>query len=77
MLSVKYYLISLQQAYNIFLALYCLNCSTFDVPQVPMCAKKTKLKIKNLKFIMRISFYTDSPVQLIYTTNQGTLESWG
>ena len=44
MLSVKYYLISLQQAYNIFLALYGLNCSTFDVPQVPICAKNTKLK---------------------------------
>ena len=66
MLSVKYYLISLQQVYNIFLALYCLNCSTFDVPQVPMCAKKTKLKIKNLKFIMCISFNKVSPVQLIY-----------
>ena len=75
MLSVKYYFISLQQAYNIFLALdlYCLNCSTFDVPQVPMCAKKTKLKIKNLKFIMCVSFNKLSPVQL--TTNQGTLES--
>ena len=56
MLSVKYYFISLQQAYNIFLALYCPNCSTFDIPQVPMCAKKTKLNIRNLKFIMCISF---------------------
>ena len=66
MLSVKYYLISPQQAYNIFLALYCPNYSTFDVLQVPMCAKKTKLKIKHLKFIMCISFNKVSPVQLIY-----------
>ena len=72
MLSVKYYLISLQQAYNIFLAFYCLNCSTFDVPQVPMCAKKTKLKIKNLKFIMCISFNKISPVQLIYHESRYT-----
>ena len=64
MLSVKYYLISLQQAYYIFLALCCLNCSTFDVLQVPMCAKKAK-KIKNLKFIMRISFNKVSPIQRI------------
>ena len=56
MLSVKYYLISPQQAYSILLALFCINCSTLDVPQVPMCAKKTKLIIKNLKFIMCISF---------------------
>ena len=56
MLSVKYYLISPQQAYNILLALFCINCSTLDVPQVPMCAKKTKLIIKNFKFIMCISF---------------------
>ena len=69
MLSVKYYPISLQQAYNIFLALYCLNCSTFDVPQVPKC-QKTKLKIKNLNFIMSISFNKVSPVQPIYH------ESW-
>ena len=47
MMSVKYYLISLQQAYNILLALYRLTCSTLDVSQVPMCAKKDK--IKNLK----------------------------
>ena len=65
MLSVKYYLISPQQAYNILLALYCLNCSTFDVPQVPMCAKKRKLKTKNLKFILCISFNKDGPVELI------------
>ena len=75
MLSVKYYLISQQQAYNILLALFCINCNTFNVPQVPMCAKKTKLKIKNLKFIMCISFIKVSPVQLIYTTNKGTLKS--
>ena len=31
MLSVKYYLISPQQAYSILLALYCRNCSTFNV----------------------------------------------
>ena len=55
-----------QQAYNILLALFCINCSTFDVPQVPMCAKKTKFKIKNLKFIMCVSFNKVSPVQLIY-----------
>ena len=72
MLSVKYYLISLQQAYNIFLAFYCLNCSTFDVPQVPMCAKKTKLKIQNLKVIMCISFNKVSPVQLIYHESRYT-----
>ena len=69
MLSERYYLISLQQAYNILLALYCLNCNTFDVTQVPMCAKKTKLKIKNLEIIMYryISFLNKvSPVQLIY-----------
>ena len=65
MLSVKYYLISLQQAYNILLALYCLNCSTFDVPQVPMCAKKTKFKIQTLKFIMCIAFNKVGPVELI------------
>ena len=65
MLSDEYYLISPQQAYNIFLVLYCLNCSTFDVPQVPMCAKKTKSKIKHLKFIMCISLNKSSPVQLI------------
>ena len=47
MMSVKYYLISPQQAYNILLALYCLTYSTLDVSQVPMCAKKDK--IKNLK----------------------------
>ena len=40
------YRISPQQAYNILLALYCLNCSTFDVPQEPMRAKKTKLNFK-------------------------------
>ena len=72
MLSVKYYLISLQLAYNIFLAFYCLNCSTFDVPQVPMYAKKTKLKIKNLKFIICISFNKVSPVQLIYHESRYT-----
>ena len=72
MLSVKYYLISLQQAYNIFLALYCLNCSTVDVPQVPMCTKKTKLKIKSLKFIMCISFNKVCPVQLIYHESRCT-----
>ena len=72
MLSVKYYLILLQQAYNIFLALYCLHCSAFDVTQVPMCAKKTELKIKNLKFIMCISFYKVSPVQLIYHESRYT-----
>ena len=72
MLSVKYYLISLQQAYSIFLALYCLNCSTFDVPRVPMCAKKTKLKIKNLKFIMCLSFNKLSPVQLKYNESRYT-----
>ena len=44
MLSVKYYLISPQQAYNILLAVYCLKYSTFDVPQVPMCTKKAKFK---------------------------------
>ena len=49
MMPVTYHLISPQQAYNVLLALYCLNCSTFDVPQLPVCAKKTKLKIKNLK----------------------------
>ena len=72
MLSVKYYLISPQQAYNILLALYCLNCSTFDVPQVPMCAKKTKLKFKVLKFIMCIAFNKVSPVQLIYHESRYT-----
>ena len=71
MLSVKYYLISPQQAYNILLALYCLNCSTFDVPQFVMCAKKTKFKIQNLKFIMCIAFNKVGPVELI----QGTLKS--
>ena len=49
MLSMKYYLISPQQAYNILLALYWLNCSTFDVPQVPMYAKKDKLKNSKLE----------------------------
>ena len=72
MLSVKYYLISPQQAYNILLALFCNNCSTFDVPQVPMGAKKTKLKIKNLKFIMCISFNKVSPVQLVYNESRYT-----
>ena len=48
MLSVKYSF-SPQQAYNILLPLYCLNCSTSKVPQVPMCAKKTQLKIQNSK----------------------------
>ena len=66
MLSVKYYLISPQQAYNILLALYCLNCSTFEVPQVQMCAIKTKLKI------MCISFNKVSPVQLIYQESRYT-----
>ena len=70
MLSVKYYLISPQQAYNILLALFCINCSTFDVPQVPMGAKKTKLK--TLKFIMCISFNKVSPVQLIYHESRYT-----
>ena len=46
-MSVKYYLISPQQAYNILLALYCLNCNTFDVPQVPMFAKKQNAKLKS------------------------------
>ena len=64
MLSVKYYLISLQQAYNILVALYCLNCSTFNVPQVPMCAKKTKFSTQNLQFIMCITFNKVGPVQL-------------
>ena len=72
MLSVKYYIISPQQAYNIFLALYCLNCSTFNVSQVPMCVKKTQLKIKNLKFIMCFSFNKVSPVQLIYHESRYT-----
>ena len=44
MLSVKYYLISPQQAYKVLLAIYCLNCSTFDAPQLPWCAKKDKIK---------------------------------
>ena len=66
MLSVKYYLISPKQAYKVLLALYCPNCSTFDVSQLPWCVKKTKLKIKNLKFIMYISFNKVSPIQLIY-----------
>ena len=74
MLSLKYDLFSLQQAYNNFLALllYCLNSSTFDVPQVPMCAKKTKYKIQNLKFIMCTSFNKVSPVQLIYHESRYT-----
>ena len=67
MLSVKYCLILPQQAYNILLILYCLDCSTFDVPQVSMCEIKTKFKIENLKFIMCISFNKVSPVQLIMT----------
>ena len=49
MLSVKYYLISAQQAYNILLTLYCLNCDTFDVPQVSMCAKKDTIKNSKLE----------------------------
>ena len=49
MLSVIYYLISPQQAYNILLALYCLNCSTFDIPQVPICAKKGKMQNSKLE----------------------------
>ena len=65
MLSVKYYLISPQQVYNILLALFCLNCSTFDVLQAPMWAKKTKLKIQNVKFIMGIAFNKVGPVELI------------
>ena len=69
MMSVKYYLISPQQAYNILLALYCLTCSTLDVSQVPMCAKKDK--IKNLK-LMCISFNKVSPVQLIYHESRFT-----
>ena len=66
MLSVKYYLISPEHAFNILLALYCLNCSTFIVPQVPMCPKKAILTIQNLKFIMCVAFNKVSPVQLIY-----------
>ena len=72
MMSMKYYLISPQHAFNILLTLYCLNCSTFIIHQVPMCAKKTKFKIQNLKFIMCIAFNKVSPV---HTTNQGTLKS--
>ena len=70
MMSVKYYLISPQQAYNILLALYCHTCSTLDVSQVPMCAKKDK--IQNLKFIMCISFNKVSPVKLIYHESRYT-----
>ena len=66
MLSVKYYLISLQHAFSILVALYCLNCSIFVVPQVPMCSKKTKLKIRNLKFVMCVTFNKVSPVQLYH-----------
>ena len=72
MLSLIYYIISPQQAYNILLDLYCLNCSTFDVPQVPVCAKKTKLKIKNLlctSHLIKLVLYN------LYTTNQGTVKS--
>ena len=65
MLSVNYYLISPQQAYIILLAFYCHNCSTFDVLQVPMCTKKTKFKIQNLKFIMCITFNKVGPVKRI------------
>ena len=72
MLSLKYYIVSLQQAYNIFLALYCLNSSTFNIPQVPMCTKKTKYTIQNLKFIMCTSFNKVSPVQLIYHESRYT-----
>ena len=68
MLSVKYYLISPQQAYNILLALFCINCRTFDVPQVPMGAKKTKIKIKNFE----IYYVQVSPVQLIYHESRYT-----
>ena len=74
MLSVKYYLISPQQAYNILLAFYWLNCSTFDVLQVPMCAKKTKLKIQNLKFIMCIAFNKVVPVERTVYHEKGTLK---
>ena len=70
MLPVKYYLISPQQGYNILLALYCLNCSTFDVPQVQMCAKKTKFKIQNMKFIMCIVFNKVGPVELILNSRR-------
>ena len=63
MLSVKYYLISPQQAYSTLLALYCINYSTFDVAEVPMCAKKDK--IQNLKFIMCIAYNKVGPVGLI------------
>ena len=73
MLSVKYYLISPQHAYNTLLALYCLNCSTFDVFKVPNVRKKDKkLKIKNLKLIMCISFNKVSPVQLTYNESRYT-----
>ena len=66
MLPVKYYLISPQYV-SVFYCLYlhCLNCSTFVVPQVPMCEKKTKFKIQNLKFIMYIASNKVSHVQLI------------
>ena len=72
MLSVKYYFISPQYSFNILLALYCLNCSSYVVPKVPMCAKKTKFKIQNLKFIMCIAFNKVSPVELIYHESRYT-----
>ena len=59
MLSVKYYLISPQHAFNILLALYCLNCSTF-VALKYQSANNSKLEI----------YF--SPVQLIYHESRYT-----
>ena len=50
MLSVKYYLRHNNRlTINILLALYCLNCSTIDILQLPMFAKKDKIKNSQLE----------------------------
>ena len=76
MLSVKHYLISPQQAYNILLALYCLNCSTFTSPKCQCMQRRQNSKFKTSKFIMCImciSFNKVSPVQIIYHETRYTL----
>ena len=74
MLSVKYYLISPQQAYNILLACFCIiKLQHIRRPSsASVRKKKTKLKIKNLRFIMCISFNKVSPAQLIYHKSRYT-----
>ena len=71
MLSVKYYLISPQQAYNIllYIALIAIHSTSLKCQCAP---KKTLLKIQNLKLIMCISFNKAGRVQLIYHESRYT-----